>query len=398
MNERVLIAGAGAVGLTAALSLAQREIPVTVLEAEQELVREYRASTFHPPTLEMLHGLGVAEDLISQGLIAPKFQHRDREKGLIAEFDLSVLRGDTDYPFRLQIEQYALSNLLLERLLQFPNADVHFGHRVLGAQSTGKDIQVTVATNQGSQVHSGGYLIGADGAQSAVRHELGIDFEGMTYPEKYLVAFTSFDFLEHLPDISYVNYVSDPQEWFVLLRSPGIWRALFPLQPDDPEPASNSLQGVAQTRFQKIFPTGQPYPISHCSVYRVHQRIATTYRKGSVFLAGDAAHVNNPLGGMGLNGGIHDAVNLASKLTEVWHGTAGPNSLDLYEKERRPVAIKSIQAQTEQNRNNIAETDPESRIRRQEELRTIASDPVLARQHLLRTSMIDSLKEASSRH
>lgn len=387
----VLVAGGGVVGLTLATSLAQKGVPVTVLEAAPELVKEFRASTFHPPTLEMLDALGVADQLIAEGIVSDKFQYRDRQEGLIAEFDLSLLRHDTPYPFRVQLEQYALAVMLLDKLRRTANADVRFNHRVSGATLFQNHVVVDVITPEGPLQMQTPYLIGADGATSAVRHAMGIDFVGTTYPNLFLVLFTSFEFADHIPGICDVNYVWDPKEWFMLLRSPGIWRAVFPTRPE--ETGQNLVSDEAiQNRLQGIVPTGKPYDVIHSNLYRVHQRVAASYRKGRALLAGDAAHVNSPLGGMGLNGGIHDAVNLADKLTNIWLYQGKDDLLDLYEAQRRRAAIESVQALTQQNAADAEESDPETRERRKSEVRRTAADPELARLFLLRTSMIESLK------
>ena len=285
-------------GLTAALALAKKQVPITVLEAEPELPKELRASTFHPPTLEMLDELGLTEKLIAQGLIADKFQFRDTKAGKIAEFDLAVLKDDTRYPFRLQLEQYALSVLAYEALQRLPNADVRFGHKVVNTVPAQDHVAVIAETPEGRRQFMADYVIGADGAHSEVRRAMGIPFEGMTYPELYLVQFTTFDFLERIPDLAHVNYVFSDEDWFVLLHSPGVWRILFPMRPEEaaldalPDDATLELRG--QACLQKVVATGQPYPVVHRAIYQVHQRVAQSYRSGYVLLAGDAAHVNNP--------------------------------------------------------------------------------------------------------
>lgn len=389
--EGVLISGSGVVGLITALSLARKGIPVTVLEAEPELMKEYRASTFHPPTLEMLDELGVAESLIAQGLIADRFQYRDRNEGLIAEFDLSVLKDDTRYPFRLQVHQYALAVLLYEQLVKLPNAEVHFRHRVAGVTLADDHVSVDVETSEGRKQFRGAYLVGADGATSAVRHALGIGFEGMTYPIRYLVLFTTAEFADYLPGICDINYVSDPTDWFMLLRTPDVWRILFPTRPNETDEEA-VLDDVIEARLQGIVQMERPYPVTSRNLYSVHQRVATTYRKGRALLAGDAAHVNSPIGGMGLNGGIHDAVNLSGKLARVWHGEVGDELLDAYSNQRRQTAVEYVQVQTKRNVAEITEADPEVRKQRHEEMRRIAADRELLHQYLLRTSMIESLR------
>ncbi len=392
----VLVSGAGAVGLTVALGLARRGIRVVVFEAESNLVEEYRASTFHPPTIEMLDGLGVGAALRSKGLVADKFQFRDRHDGLVAEFDLGVLADFTTYPYRLQIEQFALVELLYAELQQFEDSTVLFDHRVVRVEQTSDGVTVVVETPEGRTEFAGSYVVGADGGRSEVRHALGIEFEGMTYPERYLVTFTTFDFWSVMPDLAHVNYVSDPDEWFVLLRSPGLWRVLFPTKPEetvfDEEPNAQALDELAQERYQRVYPTGQPYPLVYRNVYGVHQRVAKTYRVGRGLLAGDAAHVNNPLGGMGLNGGIHDAVMLTEALARTLQSGGDTRALDHFAEERRRIALEYIQAQTAQNEQNIRQRDPETRRQRHDEQRRMAEDPAASRAYLLRTSMIEGLR------
>ena len=132
MSQSVIIAGAGPAGCAAALYLAQNGIPVTLLEGQATLPLDLRASTFHPPTLDMLASLGVTEKLIPQGLIAPTYQHRDRRSGEAAIFDLGVLKGETDHPFRLQVEQFKLTQLICDMLEDYPHATVRFSRQVIG--------------------------------------------------------------------------------------------------------------------------------------------------------------------------------------------------------------------------------------------------------------------------
>ena len=150
-----------------------------------------------------------------------------------------------------------------------------------------------------------------------------------------------------------------------------------------------------QARMQRFLPKATPFEIVGSNLYTVHQRVATAFRRGRAILAGDSAHVNSPIGAMGLNSGVHDAFNLAEKLVRIWRGEGDDSLLDLYERQRRHIAITHTQAQTIRNKKLLAEKDPEVRRRNHEELRRQSEDPKLARAFLLKSSLIESLREAA---
>jgi 3-(3-hydroxy-phenyl)propionate hydroxylase len=393
-NDRVVVVGAGPVGLTAALALARRSIPVTLLTAEKEPVKELRGSTFHPPTLDLLDEFGIVNRMIETGLQAPTWQFRDRETGPVATFDMSLLAGDTNHPYRVQCEQWKLMRLLEEELRKVPGADIRFGYEAIEVEQDDNSATVLANTDTGKHAVAGRYVIAADGAHSTVRQSLAIEFEGFTYPELFLIASTDFPFEKTLTGIAYVNYIADPFEWLVLLRVPGLWRVLVPA-PENADRAfllsDESLQGV----LQRVVQRAEPYAIAHRSLYHVHQRVAKDFRGGRVFLAGDAAHINNPLGGMGMNGGIQDAFNLVEKLAQVWAGADG-RLLDRYTRQRRTVAIEAVQQQTHRNQQIISERDPAIRKRSLDEMRRIAADKSSAREYMLRSSMIASMRHAAA--
>ena len=395
MHHHVLIAGAGPVGLVSALILGRAGIEVTVVEQAPQLNMDLRASTFHPPTLDMLARLGLTDALVEQGLVARYTQQRDRREGVIAEFDMQLLAGDTDHPFRLQCEQWKLTRLIADQLAQLPHVQILFGARVESVTQDNDRVHMRIEQAGPSQTLQGDYLIGADGAWSAVRRSLGIEFEGFTYPERFLVISTDFEFADHLPRLSYVNYCSDPEEWCVLLRVPTLWRVLFPTRPEESDEAVLSDASV-QRRLQQLLPQDKPYPTSHRTLYKVHQRVAEKFRHGRVLLAGDAAHINNPLGGMGMNGGVHDAFNLSDKLLAVLRGESAVDVLDRYERQRRTIAIEYINASTARNKREIEERDPQVRRQTQDELRATAANPVTARAYLRKTSMLDALERAAA--
>lgn len=389
---RVLVAGAGPVGLTVALLLARSDIEVTVLEAGPALSRESRASTFHPPTLDLLDGLGITEQLQAIGIIARRYQMRDRRRGVFAEFDLAALAGDTAHPYRVQCEQSRFTPFVLRRLRRHPKAQVLFNHRVVAVDPRDDRVRVQVEVDGRPIDFEAEWLIGSDGASSAVRGSVGIPFEGMTYPERYLVVTTTYDLIEALPDLAYVNYIADPSEFVVLLRLPNVWRAMFPITSEESDNEALSVQSV-QRRLCGVADLGASYPVQHCIVYRVHQRVAPTFRQGRVLLAGDAAHINNPLGGMGMNSGIHDAFLLAGRLAAVITGEQDDHALDLYAAHRRAVALRYVRPLSHENFQQMQERDESERVRQQDELARIAADAQLSRTFLRQRTLIDALEE-----
>lgn len=386
-HDRIIVVGAGPVGALAALLLAREGIPVTLLEREGGLQLDYRASTFHPPTLDLLEECGASAALLRMGLAARVSQFRDRRQGRIAEFDHAALRNDTRHPYRLQCEQFKLVEWLYGELKRIPGVELLFKHKF---QSLDEDT-VRVETPEGLKHFKYDVLIGADGGRSRVRKAAGIAFEGFTYPEHFLVAGTRYDFKARMHDLCSVNYTADPVQWYLLLEIPDMWRFITPVDPAV-EPSEAMQEERIQASLQGLLPRPEPYEILVKGIYRVHQRVAAAYRKGPVFLAGDAAHLNNPLGGMGLNGGLHDVLSLAPRLADVWHGRKPEAQLDGYEPQRRPEAIHAINAITERNKKLMEERDPAVRKRNLERMAAVAADPRLAYEHLLETSMIASLR------
>jgi 3-(3-hydroxy-phenyl)propionate hydroxylase len=258
-------------------------------------------------------------------------------------------------------------------------------------------VAVTAETPGGPKTFRGAFLVGCDGGRSTVRKCLDIEFTGYTWPERFIVLTTPFDFARER-GCCFRSYFSDPDEWTNLFKvagddGSGLWRAVFPTRNDESD--DDALGDVgAQRRLQHFFPRAGAWDIVHRNLYKVHQRVAETFRKGRVFLAGDAAHVNNPIGGLGLNCGIHDGVELAQRLAR-FCGGAGEDELDLYDRRRRPINIEFVQAQTVNNKKRLEEKDPAVRAANFGELRATAADPARHREFLLRTSLIASVRKAA---
>ncbi|HWV42386.1 FAD-dependent oxidoreductase [Pseudorhodoplanes sp.] len=393
----VLVAGGGPVGVITALALAQRDIPVRVFEAADVVNDAPRASTLHPATLEMLASVGLLDEVIARGLVARTFQFWDRPtRSVVAEFDHDILKNDTTCPFVVQCEQHKIANMAIERLRAFKHAEFNFGTPVTAITPADDHVEITVTANGKAQKISGSYLVGADGGRSTVRKALDIPFEGYTWPERFLVLTTLFDFAsEH--GVAYRAYFSDPDEWTNLFKvagddGNGRWRAVFPTLPGQTDEEVLN-EAATEARLQKFFPKKGTYEIVHRNIYKVHQRVAARFRHGRVFLAGDSAHVNNPIGGLGLNGGIHDAMHLSGSLSSVLHGERPASDLDTYDAVRRPMNIEYVQQQTIANKKRLEEKDPASRQANFDQLRRTAADPVAHRAFLMRTSLLESVRK-----
>jgi 2-polyprenyl-6-methoxyphenol hydroxylase-like FAD-dependent oxidoreductase len=392
----VVVIGAGPVGMTAAAALVRQGVPVTVVEAAPRPSPDWRASTFHAATLELLEEIDITGRMHDEGLVVPKYQFRDRTEGLVAEFDLGLLADETRYPYRLQINQQHLVRFLYDRLREDDRADLLFGSRFVAAEhpeNNGHDgIEVTIETPDGPRTLRASHLIGADGPRSAVRKSLAIPFEGHTYTERFLIVSTTVDMREQLPGIAEVNYVADPEEWLFILRTPESWRVLWPV-PADVSAEEATRPEAMQERLQGVAPRADGYPIIDHQIYSVHQRVAGTFRRGNAFLIGDAAHINSPMGGVGLNSGIHDAMDLTRRLVRVRGDKAGADAeFDAFAECRRRIALEYVQADTERNTQRMRERDEALRRRNQAELRAIAADPARARSWLRRVSLLESVR------
>jgi 3-(3-hydroxy-phenyl)propionate hydroxylase len=390
----VVVAGGGPVGLCLALLLAEQGIAVTLIEADAEPPRDLRASTFHPPTLDMLARIGLGDALVAAGLPCPHWQIRLHPSGERAVFDLGVLAADTAYPFRLQCEQWKLSDLLRARLAG--RAEILAGARVIGFAQDADGVTVSVDRGGEPTQLRAAFLAGCDGARSTVRQAMGLAFEGETYPETTLLATTVFPFEAHLEQLSNVTYCwQEGGRNFSLLRVPGRWRVS--IYPRENAPIEAQLTPAAiEASLQAIVASAAPYEVGETRPYRVHMRMVAQYCVGRVALAGDAAHINSPAGGMGLNGGLHDAFELAAALAESLRGGAHEALLGRYDRRRRPIAMNEIMAQADRNRARMRERDPARRRALLADLQAITADPARLRAHLRRTSMIEGLRQAAS--
>ncbi len=391
-----MIVGAGPAGLAVATSLARAGVASRVFEAEDKLPRDLRAGSFHPPTIELLDTIGVAKDFLAQGIVVPRWQIRGRAEGVIVEWDLSLLADETPYPFRFHCEQFKLTPLLKTRF-EALGGKVEFAHRFIDATQDADGVTARFETPGGIVSARGSYLIGADGARSAVRHLMNVPFEGFTWPERFLVVGIRQDLAPH--GYTFNAYVADPVDWGAIFKMPhdgpdGLWRVLFPPDPalPDADVLGHDFAGKGLKHFLSL---PGPFDIEHTNIYSVHQRVAADFRQGRYLIVGDAAHVNNPLGAFGLNGALHAAFNLGDKLVQVVRGEAEPTLLDKYVRQRRAANVAFVQAQSIRNKQVLEEKDPAVRAHNLDELRATAADPARHKDYLIRSSMIWSLRHAA---
>jgi 3-(3-hydroxy-phenyl)propionate hydroxylase len=395
----VIVIGAGPVGLCLTLALAQVGISVTLVEAlsdEKFLDQVPRAGSNHPSTLEFFDKIGLYGVLEPRGIVAPKFQYWDRQNGtLIAEFDHVHLKDDTAFPFVLQCERIKIIEEALKLAKAHSLVTVRMSTEFVAFEQGTDEVRISVRNADGdAEIIFGSYLVSAEGARSIVRKDADIEFEGFTYPERTLNIEVAYDFTKH--GYTERNYISDPVEYSNLFHwkgPPNRWRVHFPTDPNEDEEVLTRPEAL-QGRLRGFLSADRDFDIRGWNLYAVHQRVAKRFRAGRAILVGDSAHVNSPIGGMGLNSGVHDAFNLAEKLTNILRGKASEAELDRYERQRRHIAVKHTQAQTIRNKRLLEERDPMVRKRNHDELRRTAEDPAQARKFLLRASLLDSLREA----
>jgi 3-(3-hydroxy-phenyl)propionate hydroxylase len=316
---------------------------------------------------------------------------------VIVEWDLSIIADETPFPFRFHCEQFKLTPLLLQRF-EALGGRVRFASPFLDAVQDEDGVTARIATQDGVETIRGRFLVGADGGRSAVRQSMGVAFEGFTWPERFLVVGTEHDLAAY--GFTPNAYIADPVDWGAVFKMPGdtprgLWRIMFPTNAELPEAelmAPDHIEGLLQNFLRKP----DPWPVVAKSTYRVHQRVAGDFRAGRMLIVGDAAHINNPLGAFGLNGALHGAFNLAPKLAAVWRDEAPIDLLDLYVRQRRSANVEFVQAQSIHNKHLLEERDPAMRARRFDELRETAADPVRAKDYLMRSSMISSVRRAAS--
>lgn len=388
---RVIVAGAGPVGLAAALALVRRGVAVTLLEKRPTLNKASRASTFHPPTLSILAALGVIDTMLAKGRKADRIQYRrvgadGKTERVFADFDLALLAGETPHPYRIHLEQAAVTPLLLAQLEASPLAEVRFGAEATACgtqegKAGGGKAWVAVRTAVGAERLEAAAVLAADGGRSALRDSLGIAQEGETYPGRVLRLMTTLELAELLPGLAPVSYLFGADGRSIsLLRMPDCWRIIVRV-PEGLDDAAVQEPAWYLPEVKRYLPLeGRDLPLIGQDVYGASKMVAARYREGRCFLIGDSAHLTNTRGGMNMNCGIHDAWAMAEAVAGALTG-GDWRSAEAAADARRAVAVESLIPRTDRN---VA--GGEAWL---EEVAATAADPARARAYLRGTAMLD---------
>jgi 2-polyprenyl-6-methoxyphenol hydroxylase-like FAD-dependent oxidoreductase len=332
----VLIVGAGPAGLTLACALAAQGVRYVLLDQADQGSNTSRAAVIHARTLEVLDEIGVTDELCRRGVEVPRFTIRDRDRVLLhVPFDGLPTR----YPYTVMLPQDSTEQILAERLTA-GGGTVHWRHRLTGIENGDHGATATIA-GPGDTVHRirARYVAGCDGMHSAVRELAGIGFTGDRYQESFVLADVRMRW--PYPD-DQVNLFFSPRGLVVVAPLPQQRYRIVATLDDAPErPDAADVQNLLDARGPSSTPA-KVTDVVWSSRFRVHHRLADSYRRGSVFLAGDAAHVHSPAGGQGMNTGIQDAMVLARLLTDAVTARADTVDLDAYETQRRPVAVAVV--------------------------------------------------------
>ncbi|WP_063043387.1 FAD-dependent monooxygenase [Nocardia pseudovaccinii] len=379
MTDRydVIVAGAGPVGLIAALKLARAGVKVLVVDKLPSVETAPRAVGYQWPSPLVFEDVGILDDALEAGVKKTDMAFMRYADGRVDKITLKCLEvGEgQQQPYDIALGQDVLANIAVRHLEERPNAEFRWNSRVSAVNQDQDGVRVTVETSDGREEFRGAWLVGADGSHSTVRKLLDLPFEGHTWPDRFVAtnAYYDFDAEGYAPSV----FVRDAVNWAFIIKldNNGLWRITYG------EDSSLPVAGVHErmdAHYRALLPNpDRPWTLQSINSYQVHERCASTFRVGRILLAGDAAHVNNPSGGFGLLGGIYDANALAVSLIAVLEGTRNERVLDLYAEERRMIFLQKTSPQATQYKNSMME--PESIKRFDAFVSKAAADPHLMR-------------------
>ncbi|KAH1336432.1 hypothetical protein KXW91_004083 [Aspergillus fumigatus] len=359
---KIIVVGAGPAGLLLALMLSRQAIPVTVLEAAEQLDTRPRATHYGSPAVYELRRAGVLPDVLAEGFTPGVICWRKLDGTYLAGIDNRIMANDPDQVACLPLGR--LGQILLDHLARQPSAEIKWNHRVTGLGQDPDQAWVTVATPTGEVTMQATYIVGCDGANSQIRRSLFGDgvFPGKTWDEQIVATNVYYDF--HQFGYEDANFIIHPEHWYMASRitKDGLWRVSYG------EKGGLTHEQLAERqpkKFQAMLPghpTPDQYRLVNFSPYRVHQRLAEKMRVGRFLLAADAAHLCNPFGGLGLTGGIADVGGLYDCLYGLYTGRATPDILDMYDRVRRKKYLEVIDKLSSDNLRRMFETDPDTVI------------------------------------
>lgn len=386
--SKILIVGGGPVGAGLAVGLVHEKIPVHLIEKKASIPTFFKASTIHPPTLEILEEWGFIEKALKIGKRFDRIQYWNKATGqLIAEFHLDLLKEHTKYPFRLHFDQQFLTQFFFEYLSGQPLANVRFGTELVDIAQDKEKVRVRIKKSDGEiEEDEYDYVVAADGISSFVRDKIGIKFEGYPNPHYHvLMGINNYKIRSPYSKISGVAMFLHEKEWVDIIDTPEFLKVIVPSY------TSLNMEDLTDQFIRtSIKETGlfeEGFDIIHRSVYQTYQLVAEKLAAGRVLLVGDAAHVNVEFGGMGMNSGLHDAYLLVRKFREVLNGRDHHKSFEEYSKIRLKINKEFVQKDTVRNRELIQNIGEYESILRQR-----AMDKELAVKHLLRTSMLEGYR------
>ena len=332
----VLIVGGGPVGLMTALGLARGGVPVTVLEAEKDIVYSPRAISYAWPILPGLELFGVLDDMIAAGHTIDERCWRIFKTGETIVYNHDAVRDITERPYNLTLGQDLLAKVVLQHLKRYPDVTIHWGTRFTGLRQTSNNVIVTAETAGAPVEFVADWVVAADGGRSAVRKAAGLTMDGFTWAQRFVVTNIYFDFEKYGWNS---GYLVDPTYGAVVykINLEGLWR--FTFAEDTTKPLETVLERIPRF-IETVLPGNKKYELVLHTAYNMHQRTAATYRVGRVLLAGDAAHITNPTSGFGLMGGIYDSFALSEALAAVVHEKASDEILDRYSESRRKIYLE----------------------------------------------------------
>ncbi|WP_235366279.1 FAD-dependent oxidoreductase [Caballeronia zhejiangensis] len=393
--EGVVVVGGGPVGLLTALKLGRAGVKVVVLESEPSVSPSPRAVAYMPPTVAALERFGLLDDVRKRAVWSPEINYRHGDGTLFSTLDWGVLDEDTEHPYMLLLGQNHVSNVIVEHLQALPNVDIRWNHRVESIKQDTAYVTIETRMPGGLSRIRTRWVAATDGARSTVREQLGLTFDGTTWDERLVATNIFYDFSFH--GYSRANFVHDPVDWAVVVQldQSGLWRVCYG---EDPDISMDEVRRRMPERFRKILP-GAPNPdqyrVDHINPYRVHQRCASEFRRGRVLLAGDAAHITNPIGGLGLSGGVLDAEHLATALIAVIKESASKRVLDKYAAERRRVFLDFTSPTATANFNWMKESDPAKRAQDTAMLQSATADRAVMREMLLNFEKLNGVPRPS---